>query len=197
MTEALVVSNIVLWIVVLALLLAVLALARQVGILYERIAPMGALMLDHGPKVGDMSPVFALDALSGGSLAVGLPTGKKSQLLFFLSPTCPVCKKLLPILKSIRDVEGKWLDVVFASDGDRPEHMAFYRKAGLEDFPYVLSADLGMAFKVGKLPYAVLIGDDGRIRGKGLVNSREQLESLFAAKELGVASVQEYLDQHV
>jgi hypothetical protein len=50
MTEALVVSNITLWIVVLALLLAVLALARQVGILYERVAPMGALMLDHGPQ---------------------------------------------------------------------------------------------------------------------------------------------------
>lgn len=196
MTDALVVSNVVLWIVVLALLLAVLALARQVGILYERIAPMGALMLDHGPRVGDMSPTFSLEALNGASVAVGLATGQKSQLLFFLSPTCPVCKKLLPILKSIRNVEGEWLDVVFASDGARPEHEAFYRKAALRDFPYVLSAELGMAFKVGKLPYAVLIGDDGRIRGKGLVNSREQLESLFAAKELGVASVQEYLDQH-
>jgi methylamine dehydrogenase accessory protein MauD len=67
MTEALVVSNITLWIVVLALLLAVLALARQVGILYERVAPMGALMLDHGPKVGDMSPVFNLESLGGGA----------------------------------------------------------------------------------------------------------------------------------
>ena len=196
MTEALVVSNIILWLVVLALLLTVLALARQVGILYERIAPMGALMLDHGPKVGEMSPVFGLDSLGGGNVAVGLATGKKSQLLFFLSPTCPVCKKLLPILKSIREVEGKWLDVVFASDGERTEHMDFYRKARLEDFPYVLSAALGMAFKVGKLPYAVLIDGDGRVRAKGLVNSREQLESLFSAKELGVASVQEYIDQH-
>jgi hypothetical protein len=40
-----------------------------------------------------------------------------------------------------------------------------------------------------------LIGEDGRIRGKGLVNSREQLESLFAAKETGVASIQEFIDQ--
>jgi methylamine dehydrogenase accessory protein MauD len=52
-----------------------------------------------------------------------------------------------------------------------------------------------MAFKVGRLPYAVLIGEDGKVRGKGLVNSREQIESLFEAKELGVASVQQYLDQ--
>src|SRR5690606_38035966 len=44
MTEALVVSNIVLWVAVLALLGTVFALARQIGVLYERIAPMGALM---------------------------------------------------------------------------------------------------------------------------------------------------------
>ena len=195
MTEALVVSNIILWIVVLALLLAVLALARQVGILYERVAPMGALMLDHGPKVGDMAPAFRIESLDRRSVAVGLTGTNRSQLLFFLSPTCPVCKKLLPVLKSISKVEAKWLDVVLASDGDRPEHAEFYRKAGLGEFPYLLSTELGMAFQVGKLPYAILIGDDGRIRGKGLVNSREQLESLFAAKELGVASVQEYIDQ--
>lgn len=52
-----------------------------------------------------------------------------------------------------------------------------------------------MTYRIAKLPYAVLIGEDGAIRGKGLVNSREQLESLFAAKEAGVASIQEYIDQ--
>lgn len=195
MNDALIVSNIVLWVVVLALLVVLLALSRQVGILYERIAPMGALMLDQGPKVGDDAPLFRLEALGGGFVAVGLSATGRSQLLFFLSPTCPVCKKLLPILKSISASEGRWLELIFASDGDRPEHLSFYRKAGLTDFPYVLSTDLGMAFKVGRLPYAVLIGEDGKVRAKGLVNSREQIESLFAAKELGVASVQEFIDQ--
>lgn len=195
MTEALVVSNVLLWVVVLALLVAVLALARQVGILYERVAPMGALMLDHGPKVGEAAPVLALESIGGARVAIGLTQGKRSQLIFFLSPTCPVCKKLLPILKSIKGSESAWLDVVLASDGDLPEHAAFREKAKLAAFPYVLSTELGMAFRVSRLPYAVLIGEDGRVRAKGLVNSREQLESLFAAKELGVASVQEFMDQ--
>jgi methylamine dehydrogenase light chain len=57
----------------------------------------------------------------------------------------------------------------------------------------VLSAELGMAFRVGKLPYAVLLDEAGRVRAKGLVNSREQLESLFTAKELERASVQEFV----
>ena len=195
MTDALVVSNVLLWVVVLALLVALLALARQIGILYERIAPMGALMLDSGPKVGEAAPAFELESLTGVRIAVGGAGRTRSQLLFFLSPTCPVCKKLLPILRSTRQSERGWLDVVLASDGDRAEHLAFYQKAKLADFPYLLSTELGMALKVGRLPYAVLIGEDGRIRAKGLVNSREQLESLFTAKELGVASVQEFLDQ--
>ena len=194
MNEALLVSNIFLWIVVLALVVVVLALARQIGILYERVAPMGALMMDQGPKVGEMAPVFRLDSLGGGTVQIGGNAGR-SQLVFWLSPTCPVCKKLLPILRSIQGAEQSWLDVALASDGELPEHTEFYRKADLKGFPYALSHELGMTFRIAKLPYAVLIGEDGRIRGKGLVNSREQLESLFAAKEAGVASIQEFIDQ--
>lgn len=192
MIEALVVSNLVLWVAVLALLGTVFALARQIGILYERIAPMGALMLDNGPKVGDAAPAFDLVTLDGEHFATGGPR-TKSLLLFFLSPTCPVCKKLLPILRRIAVDEKRWLDLAFASDGDRDEHEAFRIRAELQQFPYLLSPDLGMAYRIGKLPYAVLLDEDGHVRAKGLVNSREQLESLFTARELGVASVQEFL----
>ena len=58
----------------------------------------------------------------------------------------------------------------------------------------MLSQELGLAYQIGKLPYAVLIDESGRVRAKGLVNSREQLESLFTAKDLNVASVQDYLE---
>jgi methylamine dehydrogenase accessory protein MauD len=190
--EALLVSTVLLWIVVLVLLVVVFALARQVGILYERIAPMGALMLDSGPKVGEAAPSFTLPTLGGAVVEVGTPTAH-SQLLFFLSPTCPVCKKLLPILKSIARDEAAWLRLVFASDGETDEHRAFVERAGLQAHPYLLSTELGMAFRVGKLPYAVLLDEHGTVRAKGLVNSREQLESLFTAKELAVPSVQGYM----
>ena len=194
MTDALLVAVAVLWILVVALVVAVFALARQIGVLYERIAPMGALMMDEGPKVGDLAPVFHLATLSGLGLQVGAP-GSHSTLLFFVSPTCPVCKKLMPVLRSTAKVESAWLRVVLASDGDEVKQRAFYEKAELADFPYVLSSDLGMAFKVGKLPFAVLIDEQGRVRAKGLINSREHLESLFTAKDLGVESIQEYLQK--
>ena len=52
-----------------------------------------------------------------------------------------------------------------------------------------------MQFKVGKLPYAVLLSAAGIVQAKGLINSREQLESLFTASDLGVESIQDYLKQ--
>lgn len=194
MNEALMVSNVLLWIAVLVLLVAVIALSRQIGILYERVAPMGALVMDTGPKPGDLAPTFELEALGGGRVRLG-GVQERSTLIFFLSPTCPVCKKLLPILKSIRAADSKWLDIVLASDGDAPVHESFRQRAQLTDFPYVLSAALGMQYRVSKLPHAVLVDEAGRVRAKGLVNSREQLDSLFVARDLGVGSVQEYLDQ--
>jgi len=194
MNEALIVSNLVLWVVVLALLVAVFALARQVGILHERVAPMGALMMDHGPKVGTASPVFTLTDLAGRPVNIGAPS-LSSTLLFFLSPTCPVCKKLLPIVKSTAASERRWLSIVLASDGDEVEQRKFIRRTGLEAFPYVLSTNLGVTYHVSKLPYAVLLDERGIVRAKGLVNSREQLESLFTAKDLGVASIQDFVDQ--
>ena len=194
MSDALLISNVFLWLVVLALLLVVWALARQIGVLYERIAPMGALMIDQGPKVGDVAPSFSLTSIAGGTVSIGGQLGR-GQLLFFLSPTCPVCKKLLPVIRSIANSEKAWLDIVLASDGELPQHKAFYEKADLSAFPYVLSTELGMTYQISKLPYAVLIDEHGAIRGKGLVNSREQLESLFVAKETGVASIQEFINQ--
>jgi len=193
MTEVtLSISNVLLWCAVLALLAMVIALARQVGVLFERVAPMGALITDSGPAVGAAAPALHLTTLDAAPLSLPGPIGR-GTLLFFLSPTCPVCKKLLPVLKSVQRAESPWLDVVLASDGEMPEHLAFRRSAGLEAFPYVLSAELGMTYRVSRLPYAVLIDEQGVVRAKGLVNSREQLESLFEARDQGVASVQEYL----
>ena len=187
----LLISNVLVWIGLIGLLLAVLALARQVGILHERLTPVGALTMDHGPKVGEPAPVFTLSKLGGGEIRIGATAGR-SQLLFFLSPTCPVCKQLMPILRSLSAHEAASLEVVLASDGALEEHQRFYVREKLAPFPYVLSTDLGMTFRISKLPYAVLIGPNGVISAKGLINNREQLESLVVAQEMGVASLQDY-----
>jgi methylamine dehydrogenase accessory protein MauD len=181
---------VVLWIAVLAMAVMMWVMLRQIGVLYERVAPVGALMDSAGPPVGEASPVFPLTSLNGGAVRIGAGSGR-AMLVFFLSPTCPVCKQLLPVLSGIQSAEQTWLDVVLASDGNADKHAEFISRQKLTGFPYVLSSDLGMAYRVQKLPYAVLIDQAGIVRAKGLINNREQLESLFNALEAGVSSFQQ------
>ena len=112
----------------------------------------------------------------------------------FVSPTCPVCKALLPVLTASRRSERSWLQVLLASDGELASQRAFIAEHGLEAFPYIVSASLGMTYQVSRLPFAILIDADGILRARGLVNSREHLESLFEAKRLGVASLQDFME---
>jgi methylamine dehydrogenase accessory protein MauD len=194
MVEALAVSQVVLWLVVLALGTAVFALARQIGVLHERVAPLGALMTDRAADVGDVAPRFEVTDLAGRKVQVGGERGAgRNQLLLFVSPACPMCKKLLPVARSfVRSEQGK-LDLVLVGDGDREEHLAMAREHKLEAVPLLLAPVVGMTYGIGKLPYAVLVDHEGVLRAKGLVNSREHLESLLAAQEAGVASLQEFL----
>jgi len=193
--NALIVSNVVLWVLVVGLSLAVFALTRQIGVLHERVSPAGALTFSGGVKAGEALPNLTLSTLDGRTLTLdAYAANGRGVLLFFLSPTCPLCRALLPVVTKIAKEERRWLDLVFASDGGTlDEHTTYVAERQLEAFPYVISQELGVAFRVGKLPYAALIDENGVLVAKGLVNTREHLESLLEARRLGVASVNEYM----
>lgn len=192
--DLLVVSNIALWIGFIAMVVINLALARQIGVLYERVAPAGALMMNQSLKVDDTAPEMAVPTLDGQIVEVG-KVEDKSQLVFFLSPDCPVCNELTPVLKSAAKAESDWMDVILASDGAEQDHKGYVARKGLQDFPYVVSELLGKTYGVAKLPYAVLIDEKGKVASMGIINSREHLESLFEAKERKVASIQDYMNR--
>jgi methylamine dehydrogenase accessory protein MauD len=195
--NALLVSHLILWVIVVVLCFVVFALMRQIGVLHERVFPAGALMGNRGPQAGEQTPVHHLVAFDDSQIALG--DGLRSTLLLFVSPSCPVCKTLLPIINSVAKTEANNhpLQVILASDGDSAEerrrHQEFITAHQIDRKRYVISKQLGLAFVVEKLPFATLIDKAGVIRAKGLVNSREHLESLFEAHERGVASLQEFL----
>lgn len=192
---ALAISNVVLWLLVIALSVALLAVIRQLGVLHERIAPVGALMLAKGLKMGELAPQVTTQDLEGRSITIGAArTDQRATLVMFVSPTCPVCKTLLPALKSSLASERDWLDIVLASDGEVATQQDFVAAHRLTAFPYVVSAPLGISYQVSRLPFAVLIDAQGVLRARGIVNSREHLESLFEAKRLGFASIQDYFE---
>ena len=195
MIEALIISNIILWIALIALALMVFALTRQVGILHERIAPAGALMPTSGPKVGELTQALELTALNGDGVTIGgVNKSGLATFILYVSPTCPGCKALVPTAQMLVQSEANRMRLVLASDGDEvSSHQRYSQDMNLNDTPYLLSEELGRTFEVSKLPFAVLIAADGTLRGKGLVNTREHMESLIESMDSGITSVQEYI----
>ena len=192
MMSVLIVSQIFSWLVIVGLALAVLALARQVGVLHMRVAPAGALTPAKGPAAGEMTPKLNVTAMDGTSLTIGglLEKGHK-QLLLFVSPHCPICKELIPVAQNFAKRED--VDILFMGDDAPGDIAAMMAKMGIDGGSFVNDPSTGRAFHIDKLPNAVLIGEDGKILSKGLVNSREHLESLVISHEMGVVSVQDYL----
>ena len=186
-------SQVALWAAVLILGVICIALARQIGVLHLLSAPAGALSLRQPLKLGEPTPEMSLNGLDGSTVRIGGVRGGRSQLVLFISPDCTVCEALLPAVRAAQGAERSWLDIILASDGESATHAEFVSEKGLGKFPYVISEHLGRSFGVAKLPYAVLIDENGKLSATGLGNTREHLESLFVAKEKGVGSIQEFL----
>ncbi|HQS69959.1 methylamine utilization protein MauD [Novosphingobium sp.] len=189
---ALIVGQVLSWVVIVALVVALLALARQVGVLHMRVAPAGALQTSGGPAVGGKAPAVPARTLEGKDVIVGGPAKNVSlRLLMFVSATCPLCKGLIPAARSFAKDER--VELTFVGDDTVDAQQGMIAAQGLEDYRFINGPEVGQAFEVGKLPYAVLLDAEGVILSKGLVNSREHLESLVVAHELGIATVQDYI----
>jgi methylamine dehydrogenase accessory protein MauD len=187
-----IVSQVLLWTVIIIQGAAIWALARQIGMLHERVAPVGALVSMAGPGVGEKSPRMESTAMAGNTITIGAAlAGGKSLLMFFVSASCPICKKLLPIVKDFARSER--LEVVYVGDGEQAEQERLVADYQLDPARFINGPQIGVAFRVDKLPYTVLLDEQGVIVAKGLVNSREHFESLIVARESGYGTLQSYL----
>jgi methylamine dehydrogenase accessory protein MauD len=196
MTTLLLVAVILLTLAVAFLFLMNFALARELGRVQVRLGPLGARMLDTGPKIEEVGPSFG-----GLTDHLGRPTSvgghrEKPQLLMFTGPKCSTCKSLLPGIRALAKAERRHLEVVMISDGTPEEHAEFLAGAQVGDeFAYVDARDVGVAYQVGTTPYGVILDEHGRIRAKGLCNHMAHVESLLNALEAGVPSLQHLHEQ--
>lgn len=141
-------SYVVLWVLVIVLALAVVALLRQIGVLHARLHPLGAHFGGEGPALGSDAP--ALDGVDYSSASL--------TLVAFTSPSCEVCKVLAPSLHALE--RG-------------------YREIQLAEVDLDASRAVFDAFNVRSTPYAVAVDGNGVVRGRGVVNSLEQIEELL------------------
>lgn len=176
--------------------IAIVLLVRNLRFLHAKLPAAGALMLSGGLRVGDAVPEIIVESLDGTPIRIAgraAPLGKTGALIFFFSPSCPVCQAMVPVMKSFAREHADQFKTIFATDGQEQGHGDFAKRYGLERHAYAVSEPLGMAIGVGRVPQAVLIGQDGKIAARGLINTREHLESLLNARDTQRATLQSYL----
>jgi methylamine dehydrogenase accessory protein MauD len=180
-------SYVVLWMLVIALAAVVIALARQIGTLHMRLGPRGALeMDDEGPPLGEAPEPLETVASDGAAVTIGGPG--QGQLVMFVSPSCNMCREVLPALSVTANAAG--LKPYVVSDSE------VYSSAELDPkrlkAPVVADARVPQRYKVPGTPYIVVIDSMGVVRAKGNVNNLEQLEGL-----VDTAARRKYLPPHV
>ncbi len=190
---ALIVTQETLWLVLAAIAATVLLLLRRLRGLYRRVAPLGALV----PSVPSVMrlPRTGFVTITGTDLtAGGVRDDGRRQLLLFVSGSCPVSKKMVPV--TVNFCERENLDLIFMGDETVEEQRAAAQALRIDGSRFVSDTETGRLLGVDRVPFAVLLGRDGDVEARGLVNSREHLESLLTATETGYASIQSFLAAH-
>ena len=180
-------SYVVLWLLVAALAVIVVALARQIGTLHLRLGPRGALEVDtEGPPLDEAPPVFELTDVHGRRLVVGGPG--RPQLLLFASPGCGVCDDVLPGLQPVASAAGARAYVV--TDLDRDEAVSAF--AANLPAPLIASPELARSYEVPGTPFVVFLDELGVVRAKGTPNNLEQMEGLVdtARRRMGESRIE-------
>ena len=178
-------SYIVLWFVVVALCIVVVALARQIGTLHLRLGPTGALeMDDEGPPIGEAPEPIRAETMDGDSVLVGGPG--ENRMLLFVSPGCMVCDQVLP---SIQAVSGAMSASVVTDVDEQESRLAFAH----QDIPapVIPGKKVCSAYDVPGTPYVVVLDRLGVVRAKGTVNNLEQMEGLIDTARRRMAQVME------
>ncbi len=194
--ELLVLLTVASWVLLIILGLAVLSLARLVGQLQLRLGPAGALVTEEGPAIGEMLHSFMWKTVDGRTWTVTSPSDRV-RLLIYVSPTCPVCDQVVRAARTlgVRYEDGVDLEVVFMlSMDDTALATRYQRHHKIERFVLLADSRISADLRVGGAPYAFCVDRSGYLRAKGVVNTREHLESLLNAEALGFSSLQEAVD---
>jgi Methylamine utilisation protein MauE len=137
----------------LGLGVAVLALAREVGMLRLRLGPSSALEIaEEGPALGEEVEFGErFDRISDAGMGLAV----------FTSEGCRVCRGLEPAIATL----------------------ANHPAVCVETFDEVADADVWRELRIPGSPFAIALEPDGGVLAKGTFNNLAQLESVLATAE--------------
>nr|WP_298795533.1 alkyl hydroperoxide reductase [uncultured Acetobacter sp.] len=173
------VSTLFLTIFTLGLALGVFVLARQIGVLHERLAPIGVQPVLAGLQAGQALPQVTARTLADTPVAIGgASVAGRAMMLMFVSADCPVCKRALPLARAV--AQDHDLDLVLIGEGDVVALSAMASRTPLDGVPLLVSMELLLLMQIGRLPTLVVLDPRGVITARGVAGSRREIEALVA-----------------
>lgn len=173
----LIASLFLLWMVVILLVVAVVALSRQVRAMQEgagAVAPRAVVAVP-----GRAAPVVSAPTLAGDMLTIGGPSADgRAQLLLFIAPGCAASRSA--VRDALALTNRTQLRLLFLGEGRAEDYADMLRQHRIRDTDIILNAQIGADFRIGTRPSAALIDAGGRLLARGAIDGRAQLEALLA-----------------
>jgi thiol-disulfide isomerase/thioredoxin len=177
MMSAFEVSYVFLWLLLLVMGILVLLLYRHFGLI--SMGTLEGVQRDGVPVGEQVPPVFGTSA--EGESVTWRP-GPEPALLIFASPECEPCEAVLPHVRRLAmTVPRQALQVVAVTEG-REDAAGRLREKFQLPVPCLAEGGGGAfsSYRVRVTPFGFVIGEDGRVRAKGLCNDATRLRDLLS-----------------
>ncbi|TCP53919.1 AhpC/TSA family protein [Tumebacillus sp. BK434] len=168
MEQALIVSNVGLWIVVSVHFFLYHRFAKQLGGFLQKVRLEPPNEQKRGLHIGDRAPEFRV--LDHVGREVVLEAGQKVMLLFTLSK-CEICKEIFPHLKEVRTqyADKRWIVI---TEGEVDDEKAAYVPT---DVPLLSSSEIRKNYGIKYVPALVLLDQNLRVIANDRVFSYHDL----------------------
>lgn len=153
--------------------------------------PSGFRLTHDGPEIGTHTPIESVTTMQGKVLRLDSDLNENT-LLLFLSTTCPHCHKVAEALAAYAQDAPERVIVIFGATEQAPLD-EFLSKHDLSALPIVISPETRLAFGVTGVPYGFALDQSGTVRGKGIVNNDEHLDSLANTFYVSVEALKQAL----
>ena len=179
-------------VVLIVLAVVVLSLARQVGILHERLSPAGMTRAREGIRVGERLPGVELQTLNGDRPDLSQADGVERLALLFVAADCPICRSVLPAFEqalidsAAGSTAGYWV-----SDGlQMADYEAYCDQHRIDPDRFIVSQDLGLLLGIRQIPALVILDRDRQLLALEVLNGPKQVQRLFEAHPEAIPSVE-------
>lgn len=177
-----IVSTVALWILVLVETVLLLRLLHLLGDLREQgvLSPATHQPVPSigGLEVGEQAPSFAATDYAGGIVELEDFQGQQC-ILAFISPDCSACAGATEALRTLTRDERN-LKVLLIGDINGEANRLYAAEHNIQIPILTPPPDLAKkVYQIQGVPFVFVIDTAGIIRAKGIVNQREQLQSLL------------------